>query len=87
MLDFEVGVDTIVLDKSVFKKTGKAGDLQDKYFDTGKKADSGKDRILYDKKSGWLRYDNDGKGGNDAVKVAKLDKKLDLSADDFMMVA
>ena len=84
--DFEVGVDTIVLDKAVFKKAGPVGDLKDKFFDTGKKADSGKDRILYHEKSGWLRYDKDGKGGADAVKFAKVDEGLDLSADDFLVI-
>ena len=84
--DFEVGIDTIVLDSKIFKKVGGDGLLDAKYFDTGKKADSAKDRILYHEKSGWLRYDKDGKGGHDAVKVAKLDKDLDLSEDDFLIV-
>ena len=88
--DFEVGTDSIHLDRDVFKKAGKAGTLKDKFFDTGKKADSKKDRILYDEKTGWLRYDEDGKGGDKAIKVARV---LDdgnpvggLSADDFMLV-
>src|SRR5690606_32687262 len=65
--DFEVGIDTIGLARSVFKKIGKAGELKAKFFDIGKKADSGKDRILYDDKKGWALYDKDGKGGVDAI--------------------
>ncbi|WP_421723422.1 hypothetical protein [Bauldia sp.] len=84
--DFEVGVDTIALDSAVFTKLGGPGGLKSKFFDLGKKADSGKDRILYQEDKGWLRYDFDGKGGADAVKFAKIGKNLGLSADDFMVV-
>ena len=88
VLDFETGKDTIVLDSSVFAKIGPAGDaLKGKFFEVGKKADDKKDRIIYDKKSGNLWYDADGsKKGSDPVKIAKLDKGLDLSADDFFVL-
>ena len=88
--DFEVGTDSIHLDRDIFKKVGKAGPLKDKFFDTGKKADSKKDRILYDEKTGWLRHDEDGKGGDKATKVAKVfddgNPVGGLSADDFMLI-
>ena len=68
--DFEVGVDTIQLDTDIFDKLGGAGTLKAKYFDFGKKADTGKDRILFDGKV--VRYDADGKGGDKAIKVFKV---------------
>ncbi|WP_421724899.1 hypothetical protein [Bauldia sp.] len=83
--DFEVGVDTIALDSAVFAAFG-PGELNPSFFDFGKKADSGKDRILYQEDKGWLRYDFDGKGGADAVKFAKIGKNLALSADDFLVM-
>ncbi|MCP4384585.1 MAG: hypothetical protein GY798_24760, partial [Hyphomicrobiales bacterium] len=84
--DFEVGVDTIHLDRDIFDEVGGAGRLKTKYFDLSKTADSRQDRILYEEDKGWLRYDADGEGGADAVKFAKIGKNLDLSRDDFMVV-
>ncbi|MCP4381216.1 MAG: hypothetical protein GY798_07330, partial [Hyphomicrobiales bacterium] len=83
--DFEVGVDMIYFDNAIFTALDD-GALKSKFFDTGKTADSGKDRILYQEDKGWLRYDADGKGGADAVKFARIGKNLDLSADDFLVV-
>lgn len=54
--------------------------------DSAKEADSSKDRILYDEDTGWLRYDADGKGGDDSVKFARVDKNLNLSEADFMVI-
>jgi Ca2+-binding RTX toxin-like protein len=83
--DFEVGIDTIQLDRSIVKKL-KVGDLKAKAFTAGKV--KGDDRIIYDKKNGDLFYDVDGKGGKKAVKFAILDNHPDnLSADDFTIVA
>ncbi len=83
--DFEVGDDTIVLDSAIFDGIGD-GALKGKFFNTGKKASDGNDHVLWQKNKGWLRYDADGKGGDDAVKFARLDKQLDISADDFLIV-
>lgn len=79
--DFKVNKDVILLDKDIFSKVGK--DLGKKQFEIGKKADDGKDRIIYDKKSGNLFYDKDGKGGAGQVKFAALDKNLKLDHKDF----
>ncbi|MCP4380517.1 MAG: hypothetical protein GY798_03705, partial [Hyphomicrobiales bacterium] len=84
--DFAVNVDRIHLNDKIFTKIGNEGGLKGKYFEKGKKADDGKDRIIYDKKTGNLFYDKDGKGGKDQVKFAQLDKKLKLDADDFLVV-
>lgn len=83
--DFEVGIDRIELDKSIFKKL-KLGELKAKAFTNGKVQKD--DRIIYNKKSGDLAYDADGKGGSKAVKFATLDGSPDdLSARDFIVVA
>lgn len=88
VLDFETGVDTIALDRSIFKKIGKPGELKPKFFDLGKEANSAKDRLLYHEKSGWLRFDRDGdKSKHDPIKVAKLQKNLELSAEDFLVIS
>ena len=83
--DFTVGLDNIQLDRSIFKKL-KPGELSAKAFTSGKVQKD--DRILYDKQSGDLSYDADGKGGAKAIKFAVLDGSPDnLSAADFFIVA
>ena len=87
--DFAPGVDTIVLDKSVFTKL-KVGDLKAKAFFAKKNADEakdGKDRIIYDTTSGELRYDKDGKGGVKAKLFGDADGSPDIDARDFVVVA
>ena len=79
--DFEINQDVLFLDKDVFKKVGNK--LSKKEFEIGSKADDGKDRIIYQKSTGNLYYDKDGKGGKDQVKFAKLDKGLKLDRKDF----
>jgi len=88
--DMEIGRDKIVLDLSIFTSLRegslkKAALIADK---GAKKAKDSKDRIVYDEKSGKLYYDQDGKGGKNAVQFAKLDGSPDdLSHKDFMVVA
>ena len=84
--DFEVGEDTILLDAGIFKKLDGVGALTADAFGKGKKAGDADERILHHEKSGGLYYDKDGKGGKDAVKFAKVDKGLDLSEGDFLIV-
>jgi len=83
--DFEVGVDKIQLDKSIFKKL-KVGELSAKVFTSGKIAKD--DRVIYNKNSGDVSYDADGKGGVKAIKFVTLDGSPDnLTAKDFVVVA
>lgn len=83
--DFEVGVDKIELDKSIFKKL-KVGELSSKVFTSGKVAKD--DRVIYNKNTGDVSYDADGKGGTKAIKFLTLEGSPDnLSAKDFMVIA
>ena len=85
VVDFQAGVDTILLDDKMFKKLS-PGELPADAFVVGKKAKDGSDHVIYNKKNGQLLFDADGKGGKDAVVVAKLSKGLDLDADDFLVI-
>jgi Ca2+-binding RTX toxin-like protein len=90
--DFKPKDDAIWLDNKVFKTLGKKGSedhpakVKSKMFWKGKAAHDRSDRILYDKKKGSLFYDPDGTGSADAVLVAKLSKKLSLTAKDFFVI-
>ncbi|MCP4384196.1 MAG: calcium-binding protein [Hyphomicrobiales bacterium] len=84
--DFERDKDTIQFDKSVFTKLGGTGSLDGEKFRKGTKAEEGDDRIIYDKDSGKLFYDKDGKGGSNKELVAYLDNKTGVSASDFEVI-
>ena len=50
------------------------------------KAHDGNDRIIYDKGTGKLFFDEDGSGGHAAVHFATLSNKPTLAHGDFMIV-
>ncbi|MEW9617922.1 calcium-binding protein [Shinella sp. S4-D37] len=85
--DFSVKDDTILLDRTIFTKVGKVGDLSSGAFYAGAKAHDASDRILYDKASGKLWYDADGNGGGKAVLFAILDKGLSVTVSDFDIIS
>jgi hypothetical protein len=82
---FATGTDRILLDDKVFKALS-AGALPAEDFVIGKKAKDGSDHVIYNAKNGQLLYDQDGKGGNDALLFAKTGKGLDLDAGDFLVI-
>lgn len=84
--DFKIKADVIWLDNDVFTKAGAVGDLASGAFYTGSKAHDSSDRIVYDKASGKLWYDDDGSGSHAAVQVALLDKGLALAATHFDII-
>ena len=85
--DFNVRDDTIHLAKSVFSKIAKKGVLAKSAFWSGHDAKDSSDRIGYDKKTGAVFYDSDGKGGHAAVQIATLQKNLKgVSHLDFFVV-
>ncbi|KQT57180.1 hypothetical protein ASG52_03710 [Methylobacterium sp. Leaf456] len=78
--------DTIRLSKSVFTALA-AGDLDDTAFKNASKAKVDlDDRLVYRQTTGELFYDADGSGKGAAVKIAILDNKAALAADDFFIV-
>ncbi|RXF74763.1 calcium-binding protein [Hansschlegelia zhihuaiae] len=85
IVKFSVKDDTIELDRSVFKGL-KTGGLDADAFVIAKAAKDDEDRVIYDARSGALLFDADGKGGDDAVKFAELDRNLALTEKDFVVV-
>jgi Ca2+-binding RTX toxin-like protein len=77
--------DRIYLDEAMFSKL-KAGKIKKSAFEIGEKADSRKDRIIYDKEDGILRYDDDGTGKHKAKVFAVLDDAATLKAGDLMVI-
>ncbi|MDF2811958.1 MAG: hypothetical protein K0S56_2989, partial [Microvirga sp.] len=84
--DFSVSDDTIYLAKSVFKKIAKKGVLSKSAFHKGSEAHDASDRIIYNKKTGALFYDQDGNGDAAQIQIASLSKNLKaISNADFFV--
>ena len=86
ILDFEVGVDKIKLENSVF--TGlPTGALAAGAFNTGTAATEADDRIVYDPATGRLFFDPDGTGAAAKILFADLaNAPATLSASDFTVI-
>ena len=91
--DFNPVYDTIWLENSYFRvgsgTASKPLKMSPKMFwanNTGKAHDAD-DRIIYDKDSGILYYDQDGTGAKyGSVKIATISKKLKMSYHDFYVI-
>ena len=86
IVDFTVGEDMIHLDNDHFRKLGPDGALSAEAFQIGRRADDADDRVIYDPKSGMLRYDANGDKAGGVKKIAKLAKGLDLDHGDFLVI-
>ena len=86
IVDFYVPDDTIHLAKSVFTKLAKKGALAKGAFYGGSAAHDRDDRVIYNKKTGALYYDQDGDGSHAAIQFATLSKNLKLNQKDFFVV-
>lgn len=87
--DFVSGLDTIKLDKNIFKALVDDGTLSSEYFkasSTGLASDEN-DYLLYNTTSGALLYDHDGDGHGVAVQFATLTNRPVISTSDFMTVS
>jgi Ca2+-binding RTX toxin-like protein len=83
---FNVKDDTIKLDNAIFKKLGsKTGTLKEAFFKIGSVAQDRNDYILYDSKSGYIRYDADGSGKGAAIAFAKVASNLKMTTSDFFV--
>lgn len=85
--DFNVKDDTIQLDDAIFTALV-PGALPAEFFAANKsgKAKDADDHIIYEKDTGEIYYDADGKGGLDGVLVVTISKNLALTAGDFVIV-
>ena len=90
--DFVVKDDSLWLDNAVFKALGGKGSLArpqklgSDAFAIATRAQDKEDRIVYDKKSGKLYYDQDGTGSKAQVQIATLTKGLKMTAADFFVI-
>ncbi|WP_082145518.1 M10 family metallopeptidase [Microvirga massiliensis] len=83
--DFVVADDTIQLSKAIFTALTTTGILAAEAFYTGSTAHDASDRILYDRNTGSLVYDQDGTGSAAALKFAQLAPGLSLTNADFLI--
>ena len=77
--------DSIQFDHDIFRKL-KVGDLKKSAFTKGTEAEDRKDRIIYDKKEGVLRYDDDGTRKHKAYVVAVFDDAASLKVGDILVI-
>lgn len=89
IMDFEAGVDHIVLSLSVFGSLATPGVLGSENFVSGTSpaAQDANDFILYDSDNHVLSYDADGSGAGAAVAFATLANGASLTASDILLVA
>lgn len=91
IVDFRYQDDSFHLDNKVFTKLGSGTLSKPKRFTpdmfvNGKKAQDREDRIVYDKNTGALYYDQDGTGSKAQVKIATLSNKAKLYYHDFFVI-
>ncbi|MBM6581649.1 calcium-binding protein [Microvirga sp. BT689] len=89
--DFNGRDDAFHLDNAVFTKLGSGSAARPKKFSSdmfvkATKAQDAEDRIVYDRKTGALYYDEDGTGAKAQVKIATLANKANLTYDDFFVI-
>ncbi|KAB0266320.1 calcium-binding protein [Microvirga brassicacearum] len=86
IIDFSVRDDTVHLVKTFFSKISKKDVLSGSAFYAGSKAHDATDRVIYNKKTGALFYDQDGSGAKAAIQFATVSKNLKMTAHDFYVL-
>jgi Ca2+-binding RTX toxin-like protein len=84
--DFSVAEDTLWLNNRTFTGLGGNGHLKSSAFWTGTEAHDATDRVIYDRNSGVLYYDQDGTGATEQVVVAKLSTGLRMTDLDILVI-
>lgn len=88
--DFSSRYDAIHLESDIFTKLGRGSTAGVKFksdmFVEGTRAQDREDRIVYDKKTGSLYYDQDGTGSKAQVKIATINNKTKLYYHDFYVI-
>ena len=85
LLDFNAAEDKIHLKLSIFESLGQTGILSEEAFTIGDQATTEAHRIIYDPNMGFLMYDFDGNGGEQAILIAVLDA-FSLNRDNFLVI-
>ena len=88
IIDFVTGQDKIQLNTSIFKALGTGTTLADSALYAGTAAHAATDRIIYNKATGALLYDDDGNGSHTAVQFATLGTTthpVQILASDFVV--
>jgi Ca2+-binding RTX toxin-like protein len=86
IIDFSTVYDTIRLENAVFTALTNTGTLSSSAFHTGSAAHDTTDRIIYDRGTGALSYDQDGTGAAAATKFAQVSTGLNLTSSDFYII-
>ncbi len=90
VLDFNASDDSFHLDNAVVTKLGRGSTAGVKFkgdmFVEGSKAQDREDRVVYDRKTGALFYDQDGTGAKAQIKIATITNKTKLHWHDFFVV-
>jgi len=88
VVDFNGNDDVIALENGIFTKLAKTGTLKKGAFFSGAKAHDADDRIIFNKKTGILYYDQDGSGSKAAWEIAQFDRpsKIKIGYSDFIVL-
>ncbi|KFG70009.1 cadherin domain-containing protein [Microvirga sp. BSC39] len=89
--DFRFQDDSIYLENRYFTKLGSGTASKPKKFKSdmfvqNTKAQDAEDRIIYDKRSGKLYYDEDGRGAKAQILIATLTNKATLKYSDLFVI-
>lgn len=84
--DFDSATDTILLEADVFGDGGDLGALLEAAYGEGTSATTAEQRIVYDRDTGNLYFDEDGNGAIDPVVFARLTSGTQLDHSDFSLV-
>jgi Ca2+-binding RTX toxin-like protein len=88
--DFRSRDDSFHLDNATFTKLGRGSTAGVRFksdmFVENNKAKDAEDRIVYDRKTGALYYDQDGTGSKAQVKIATISNKTKLYWHDFFVI-
>lgn len=82
LIDFDAGVDKIVLDHSIFTDLGGSGALNSGSFILGNASTSAAHQIIYDQSTGVIYYND----GSITLAFATLINDANLSSSDFVIV-
>ncbi|HEV7659245.1 MAG TPA: Calx-beta domain-containing protein [Allosphingosinicella sp.] len=86
IVDYQAGIDKILLDDAIFAGIGGPGALAPGVFVTGTAAGDADDRLIYNSSTGQLFYDANGSAAGGAVHFATLQGAPTLTASDFQVI-